>query len=432
MAHDVFISYASKDKPIADAICANLEGAGIRCWIAPRDIAPGDDWPTAISKAISQSQVMILVFSAHSNSSEDVGREIILAANNKLVIVPFKIENIEPEPGKQYYLARTHWLDAINPLTREQIEVLIKRIKGLVQERGGQIGSKDEIQYQSIQADATFFRRDPGPKKEAGRKRLFLAAGVITVFLIVLGGIVVGAVWNPGLTQQAITPTLAIGSESVDSSATGTGISEELVFSDSFEDLSYEGALDTTQWIFPPYYRFLTVIEQENGSLVFKRTTLTAEEDGQVQTKTSWSLEDFGYLEARLKIDSQHTGTDGNLNIGIVAGPVGSDGWYSTCGIGLGNPRPFLWCIQVTNGQYPYEYDRAFQALEYDRWYTVRIEINPRSGEIGYYLDGKLLDRWQPTDVKVMFDGQYFMVMGASALKNTAMTAYIDDVKIGK
>ena len=34
MAHDVFISYSTKDKVIADAICANLENRGIRCWIA--------------------------------------------------------------------------------------------------------------------------------------------------------------------------------------------------------------------------------------------------------------------------------------------------------------------------------------------------------------------------------------------------------------
>jgi hypothetical protein len=44
MAHDVFISYSSKDKPTADAACAILESKGIRCWIAPRDILPSADW----------------------------------------------------------------------------------------------------------------------------------------------------------------------------------------------------------------------------------------------------------------------------------------------------------------------------------------------------------------------------------------------------
>ena len=132
MAHDVFISYSIKDKPIADAICAHLEAAGIRCWIAPRDITPGEDWPTAITRAISQGRVLVLVFSAESNSSDDVSRELYLAVNHKLVIIPFKIENIEPEPGKQYYLARTHWLDALNPPTQEQIQNLVERVKTLV------------------------------------------------------------------------------------------------------------------------------------------------------------------------------------------------------------------------------------------------------------------------------------------------------------
>jgi hypothetical protein len=136
MAHDVFISYSIKDKAIADAICAHLEAAGMRCWIAPRDITAGEDWPTAITRAISQGRVLVLVFSAHSNSSDDVSRELFLAANHKLVIIPFKIENIEPEPGKNYYLARTHWLDALNPPTQEQIQNLVERVRTLVPLKG--------------------------------------------------------------------------------------------------------------------------------------------------------------------------------------------------------------------------------------------------------------------------------------------------------
>jgi WD40 repeat protein len=75
---------------------------------------------------------MVLVFSSHSNNSVDVSRELILAANSKLIIIPFKIEKVEPMPGMQYYLARTHWLDAMNPPTREQILTLIETVKKLL------------------------------------------------------------------------------------------------------------------------------------------------------------------------------------------------------------------------------------------------------------------------------------------------------------
>jgi hypothetical protein len=133
MAHDVFISYSSEDKPIADGICAKLEAAHIRCWIASRDILYGEDRPTAIVNAISQSRVMVLVFSANSNSSDQISRELSLAADSKLIIIPFKIDNIVPEPGKQYYLARTHWLDAMNPPTQEQVQSLVERASAILQ-----------------------------------------------------------------------------------------------------------------------------------------------------------------------------------------------------------------------------------------------------------------------------------------------------------
>jgi len=41
MAHDVFISYAHANMPVADATYATYESNGIRCKIDPRDVTPG-------------------------------------------------------------------------------------------------------------------------------------------------------------------------------------------------------------------------------------------------------------------------------------------------------------------------------------------------------------------------------------------------------
>jgi len=79
--HDVFISYSSRDKLVADAVCATLERNGIRCWIAPRDVLAGDDWPQAIVQAISGARVFVLLFSASSNTSAQIRREVERAAN---------------------------------------------------------------------------------------------------------------------------------------------------------------------------------------------------------------------------------------------------------------------------------------------------------------------------------------------------------------
>ena len=209
MTHDVFISHSSKDKPIADAICAHLEGAGVRCWIAPRDIAPGEDWPTAITRAISQSRIMVLVFSASSNSSEDVGRELILAANSKLVIIPFKIENIEPEPGKQYYLARTHWLDAINPPTQEQIRSLIDYVKAFLAARG-----TPPIETPPVDQPILGIKPqqsplpESAPTKKVGWIRYFWIPALL-IFLGLIGWAVITSVMRP-VPVPLVTQTAAV------------------------------------------------------------------------------------------------------------------------------------------------------------------------------------------------------------------------------
>jgi hypothetical protein len=76
MPFDAFISYSSKDKIAADTCCAVLEKAGVRCWIAPRDVKPGSEYGTAIIDGIRQSRLMVLIFSSSANDSSQIRREI--------------------------------------------------------------------------------------------------------------------------------------------------------------------------------------------------------------------------------------------------------------------------------------------------------------------------------------------------------------------
>ena len=124
MAHDVFISYSSKDKPSADATCAALESKGIRCWIAPRDILPGADWGSSIVRAIAGSRVMVLVFSSSANTSSQIRREVERAANREIPIIPVRIENVAPKDALEFFLSTPHWLDAFNPPFEKHLERL--------------------------------------------------------------------------------------------------------------------------------------------------------------------------------------------------------------------------------------------------------------------------------------------------------------------
>src|SRR5882724_9619557 len=132
MSHEVFISHSSLDKPVADAVCAALENTGIGCWIAPRDVQPGRSFAGEITRAIQRSKVMVLIFSAHSNTSEQILREVQLAANSHLPIVPFRIEDVLPNEDLEYYLSAPQWLDALTPPLESNLQRLGTSLKALL------------------------------------------------------------------------------------------------------------------------------------------------------------------------------------------------------------------------------------------------------------------------------------------------------------
>ena len=96
MSFDIFVSYSTKDKVVADAIVSALEIKNIRCWYAPRDIKPGANWAESITDAIQQCNIFLLIFSSNSNQSTHVLDEVSYAISEEKMIIPFRIENLDP------------------------------------------------------------------------------------------------------------------------------------------------------------------------------------------------------------------------------------------------------------------------------------------------------------------------------------------------
>lgn len=112
MAHDVFISYASKDYTTADAVCVGLEGAGLSCWIAPRDVRVGRDYGEEIVDALRQCALLVIFLSTSSNQSPQVKNEVERAVSGGLRIITVRIEDVLPTGSLELHLARSHWLNA--------------------------------------------------------------------------------------------------------------------------------------------------------------------------------------------------------------------------------------------------------------------------------------------------------------------------------
>jgi hypothetical protein len=143
MAHDVFLSYSSKDKPIADAVCGTLEGKRIRCWIAPRDVLPGLPYGEALVEAIESSRVMVLVFSSNANNSPQVMREVERAVSKGIPIIPLRIEQVPPSKSLEYFISAPHWLDALTPPLEKHLQSLAETVHLLLARYGERCGFRE-------------------------------------------------------------------------------------------------------------------------------------------------------------------------------------------------------------------------------------------------------------------------------------------------
>src|SRR5580698_4337810 len=121
----IFISHSSRDRQMAQTISAALERRGYRCWISSRDIGPGENFQEAIVHAIRGSRVMVLVFTGNANNSNEIKKEMALASQNNLAVIPLRVEDVVPNDAFAYEFATRQWID-----TFDNWEHAIERLSG--------------------------------------------------------------------------------------------------------------------------------------------------------------------------------------------------------------------------------------------------------------------------------------------------------------
>jgi formylglycine-generating enzyme required for sulfatase activity len=160
----IFISYSSSDKVVADQVSVALEGAGHGCWIAPRDIEPGADYPTAVLDGLRHARVVVVIVSTAAVASPHILSEIGHAFGEKKPIIPFRLSAAVLPPNFDYFLSMSQWLDAHEGGTRENLARLTEAV-----------------------SEALAGRTAVGGKKAGLDKRILLAG---TLSLLALGAIV--------------------------------------------------------------------------------------------------------------------------------------------------------------------------------------------------------------------------------------------------
>jgi TIR domain/Sel1 repeat len=131
MSAAVFISHASKDSAIARTICEALEHRGLNCWISSRDIQPGENFQVAIVRAIRSVKAMVLVFSSNASNSEEIAKELALAGQSHLVVIPVRVEDVTPDDAFAYEFATRQWVDVFDDW-EQAIQRLVRQLSAVV------------------------------------------------------------------------------------------------------------------------------------------------------------------------------------------------------------------------------------------------------------------------------------------------------------
>ncbi len=112
MAGHVFISHGSENSDEANALCAFIEGRGVKCWIAPRDVRPGIDYSEELQAAIETCAAFVVLVTDVANKSPYVRAETEMAFSCHKPIFPVRQADIKPAAGLALFLKIRHWTDA--------------------------------------------------------------------------------------------------------------------------------------------------------------------------------------------------------------------------------------------------------------------------------------------------------------------------------
>jgi TolB-like protein/Tfp pilus assembly protein PilF len=166
MAGEIFISYRRADEAFARLLHRALKAEGVEAWYDAL-IGPGQEWRLATAKALEDSKIFVLLFSENAAQSSDIAKELAAATHEKKLVVPVRLQNIEPKGSFLYELASRNWVNAYDNTEAKLVE-LAKGLAQLVK-----TGARDE--------SVLPFERGPSTSlsRKFSRKPVFMAAAAI-------------------------------------------------------------------------------------------------------------------------------------------------------------------------------------------------------------------------------------------------------------
>ena len=173
---------------------------------------------------------------------------------------------------------------------------------------------------------------------------------------------------------------------------------------DDFNDVAFDGTYNPLKWRFwgdPQYFS----ARQQGGVMMITNTVSTPAETGldlPLAMPLERTLRQVQRFQARLKLSSDTRGTGAHIHISAPEGSINGHGWWTQCSLNAyGGYPPGFGCDITTyvGSTYTQEYGVGWPSpLSFDTWYTARIEIDPNTAQVCFYLDNHQLGCHVPND----------------------------------
>ena len=140
---DVFISFATRDRKVAERLLSFFEAEAVSCFFAPRDLEGGSQWHEGLYSAIADCRTVVLLLSASSSRSQHVLREIDIAVEQRKPVLPIRIDRVSPSGGLGYLLRPFQFMQATKALDDLELRSLLVAARRLLGVSATEVPSQD-------------------------------------------------------------------------------------------------------------------------------------------------------------------------------------------------------------------------------------------------------------------------------------------------
>jgi len=205
---------------------------------------------------------------------------------------------------------------------------------------------------------------------------------------------------------------------------------------DDFNDATWDGMHDPAKWQFGGDTS--TQFRQQSGALVVTNSSTSNPSSGNLvaQRPRLHRWQQVQQAQARLKMSSDRTGGWSPIGIALTADETNGHTWFASCRLGANasmSQASFGCSVFISQGNsYPSEYETPGVSVDYNTWHIARIEIDPNTANVQFYLDNTLIGSHIPTDATALLasDQVQMRITVWGADSSSSATRYVDDVRI--